>query len=193
MLDVARRRAGDRGITNVEFRVMDAEHLDPGTASVDGVLCRFGYMLMADPAAALAETHRVLRPGGRLALAVWAAPERNPFFTVIAAALAAHVTRPPDGVPNPFSMASPDRTRSLLQAAGFDAVTVDEIPLAFPLPRRRRLPRFHGRHRRSTRRRAPAAVRPRPRGARSAARTRPCGLRDRRRLHDPRSNSTGRT
>jgi ubiquinone/menaquinone biosynthesis C-methylase UbiE len=131
MLAVARRRAGERGITNVEFRVMDAEHLDLGTASVDGVLCRFGYMLMADPAAALAETHRVLRPGGRLALAVWAAPERNPFFTVIAAALAAHVTRPPDGVPNPFSMASPDRTRSLLQAAGFDAVTVDEIPLAF--------------------------------------------------------------
>jgi SAM-dependent methyltransferase len=133
MLDVARRRAEELGIRNVDFRAMDAEHLDLDTASVDGVLCRFGYMLMADPVAALAETHRVLRPGGRLALAVWAAPERNPFFSVIAAALAerGHLTRPPDGTPNPFSMADPDRTTSLLRAAGFDPVTVDEVALAF--------------------------------------------------------------
>jgi hypothetical protein len=64
---------------------------------------------------------------------VWAAPERNPFFTVIAAVLAeaGHVTRPPDGVPNPFSMAGQDRTASLLEATGFDAVTVEEIPVAF--------------------------------------------------------------
>jgi SAM-dependent methyltransferase len=133
MLDVARARAGELGITNVEFRVMDAERLDLDTASVDGVLCRLGYMLVADPAAALAETRRVLRPGGRVALAVWAAAERNPFFAVIAATLVerGHVRRPPDGVPNPFSMANADRTRSLLEAARFDEITVVEIPLAF--------------------------------------------------------------
>jgi ubiquinone/menaquinone biosynthesis C-methylase UbiE len=133
MLDVARDRAGELGITNVEFRVTDAERIDLDTASVDGVLCRLGYMLVADPAAALAETRRVLRPGGRVVLAVWAAAERNPFFAVIARTLVerGHVTRPPDGVPNPFSMANPDRTRSLLQAAGFAEVTVEEIPLAF--------------------------------------------------------------
>jgi len=132
MLDVARCRAGELGIANAEFRVMDAEHLELDTASVDGVLCRFGFMLMADPAAALSEARRVLRPGGRLALAVWAASERNPFFTAIALALVegGHVARPA-GVPNPFSMASPERTRSLLEAAGFDAITVDEIPLGF--------------------------------------------------------------
>jgi ubiquinone/menaquinone biosynthesis C-methylase UbiE len=133
MLDGARRRAGELGIGNAEFRVMDAEHLDLDTASVDGVLCRFGFMLMADPVAALSEARRVLRPGGRLALAVWAAPDRNPFFTALAVSLVqhGHVARPPAGVPNPFSMASPDRTRSLLEAAGFAAVTVDEIPLTF--------------------------------------------------------------
>jgi SAM-dependent methyltransferase len=133
MLDVARRRAGELGVANVEFRVMDAEHLDLDDAGVDAVLCRFGYMLMADPAVALAETHRVLRPGGRAALAVWAAPELNPFFTAIAGALVegGHVARPPAGVPNPFSMAGPDRTRSLLEAAGFDEATVEEIPLGF--------------------------------------------------------------
>jgi ubiquinone/menaquinone biosynthesis C-methylase UbiE len=134
MLDIARRRAGELGIRNVEFRVMDAEHLDLGPASVDGVLCRFGYMLMADPAAALTETRRVLRPDGRVALAVWAAPERNPFFAVIASILAAagHVSPPRDGLPSPFGMAGRDRTRSLLAGAGFTAITVDEIPVRFP-------------------------------------------------------------
>ncbi len=46
------------------------------------MLCRWGYMLMADPAAALAETRRVLRPGGRLALAVWDSIERNPWASL---------------------------------------------------------------------------------------------------------------
>ena len=71
MLDAARRRGAERGVGNVEYRVIDAERIELDDDSVDHVLCRFGYMLMADPAAALAETRRVLRPGGRLALAVW--------------------------------------------------------------------------------------------------------------------------
>jgi SAM-dependent methyltransferase len=60
---VARARAfgEELGLDNVEYRVFDAERMDLGDSSVDGVLCRFGYMLMADPAAALAETRRVLR------------------------------------------------------------------------------------------------------------------------------------
>ena len=66
MLEAARRRGEEIGATNVDFEVMDAEDTGLEDDSVDGVLCRFGYMLMADPAAALAETRRVLRPGGRL-------------------------------------------------------------------------------------------------------------------------------
>ena len=49
------------GVHNAEFRVLDAERMDLETDSVDGVLCRWGYMLMSDPAAAFAETRRVLR------------------------------------------------------------------------------------------------------------------------------------
>src|SRR5262245_46200518 len=130
MLEVGRRRSAELGIGNVEFRVMDAEHLQLDTDSVDGVLCRFGYMLMADPAAALSETRRVLRPGGRLALAAWCAPERNPFFTVIVSTLVkgGHVPPPREAVPNPFSMARPDHTTALLVAAGVSAVNVDEAP-----------------------------------------------------------------
>lgn len=133
MLDVGRRRAAEIGLANVEFRVMDAEDLELDNDAVDGVLCRFGYMLMADPAAALYETRRVLRPGGRLTLAVWGAPERNPFFTIIASTLVTggHLPPPLEGAPNPFSMSSEDHTKALLEAAGFDSVKVDDVPVAF--------------------------------------------------------------
>ena len=74
MVEVARRAAEARRLGGIEFRVLDAERMDLDDGSVDGVLCRFGYMLMADPAAALAETRRVLRDGGRLSFAVWVGP-----------------------------------------------------------------------------------------------------------------------
>ena len=64
MLDGARARAAELGLSNVEFRVLGAEWIDLPLASVDAVLCRWGYMLLADPAAALGETRRVLRPAG---------------------------------------------------------------------------------------------------------------------------------
>jgi ubiquinone/menaquinone biosynthesis C-methylase UbiE len=67
MVAAARKRAEEVGVQNAEFQTLDAERMDLGTDSVDGVLCRWGYMLMIDPATAFAETRRVLRPGGRLA------------------------------------------------------------------------------------------------------------------------------
>ena len=59
MVEVARRRAAELGLVNVEHRVMDAEEISFEDGSVDGVLCRFGFMLMPDPAVALAETRRL--------------------------------------------------------------------------------------------------------------------------------------
>ncbi len=79
MLDGARRRAAELGISNVEFKVLNAEWIDLPLASLDIVLCRWGYMLMADPLAALGESRRVLRPGGRLALAIWDTIQANPW------------------------------------------------------------------------------------------------------------------
>jgi ubiquinone/menaquinone biosynthesis C-methylase UbiE len=77
MVDVARTRADELGVTNATFRVLDAEKMDLEDDSVDRVISRWGYMLMADPAAALKETNRVLKPDGRLAFAVWATPDKN--------------------------------------------------------------------------------------------------------------------
>jgi ubiquinone/menaquinone biosynthesis C-methylase UbiE len=108
MVEAARRRGAELGLQNVEYRVMDAERLELDPNSVDGVLCRYGYMLMPDPAAAFAETRRVLRPGGRLVLAVWGAPERNPFFSIMAMNLVQRGHIPP---PEPSAKCAPRRCR----------------------------------------------------------------------------------
>ncbi len=133
MVDVARRRAAELGVRNVEHRVIDAERIDLDTDSVDGVLCQSGYMLMADPAAALAETRRVLRPEGRLALSVWGAPERNPWASIGGRILVerGHLPPPEPEGPGIFGMASEQRTRGLLNAAGFTAVRTEAVPMRF--------------------------------------------------------------
>jgi len=133
MVEVAERRGAERELRNVDYRVIDAERIELEGDSVDGVLCRFGYMLMAEPAAALSETRRVLRPGGRLALAVWGAPERNPWLSITARTLVERGHMPPQepGAPNPFSMASEEGTRALLEHAGFTSVRTDEVPVRF--------------------------------------------------------------
>jgi SAM-dependent methyltransferase len=137
MLDAARRRGSELGLTNVEYRLIDAERIDLVDDSVDGVLCRFGYMLLADPEAGFAETRRVLRPGGRVALAVWGAPEQNPFFTIVGMTLVqrGHVPPPePPPAPGIFSLASADRLGGLLRAAGFANVRTKEVHGQFVVP-----------------------------------------------------------
>jgi ubiquinone/menaquinone biosynthesis C-methylase UbiE len=136
MLEAARRRGAERGVQNVEYHIIDAERIELDDDSIDGVLCRFGYMLM-DPAAALAETRRVLRPGGRLALAVWGAPERNHFVTILALNLTqrGHIPPPePPPAPGPFSMASAERTTELLRGAGFADVRTEEVLVRLAVP-----------------------------------------------------------
>jgi ubiquinone/menaquinone biosynthesis C-methylase UbiE len=121
MVDVARRQGEARQVTNVDFRVLDAERMDLDDDSVDGVVCRYGYMLMADPAAAMAETRRVLRSGGPLAFAVWGTPDRNPWAAVPAMTLMqrGHMPPPEPGAPGIFALGEPERIRDLVGEAGF--------------------------------------------------------------------------
>ena len=103
--------------------------MDLDDDSVDGVLCRWGYMLMSDRATALAETRRVLRDGGRLSLSVWGAAERNPWASLPAKALTEHTGAPPANPKDPgiYAMADPERVRSLVQDAGFAEPRLDEV------------------------------------------------------------------
>jgi SAM-dependent methyltransferase len=131
MLGGARERAVALGLSNVEFRVLNAEWIDLPVASVDAVLCRWGYMLMADPQAALLETRRVLRPGGRIALAVWDSIEQNPWALLPSRELIERgaSTPPAPGMPGPFALGSLQRTTELLEQAGFADVRVQALDL----------------------------------------------------------------
>jgi ubiquinone/menaquinone biosynthesis C-methylase UbiE len=131
MVAAARQRAQELGISNVECRVLDAERMELETDSVDGVLCRWGYMLMVDPAAAFAETRRVLRPGGRLVFSVFTAPERNPWAALVGRVLVTqgHLAPPDPKAPGIFALAEPTRIRELVTAVGFAAPEVEEMGL----------------------------------------------------------------
>jgi ubiquinone/menaquinone biosynthesis C-methylase UbiE len=133
MLDVARRNGEARGLTQVEYRVLDAEKMDLDSDSVDGVVCRWGYMLMADPAAAFAETRRVLRNGGPLAFAVWTTPDRNPWAAVPAMTLVERGLVPPPepGAPGMFAMGDSARITELVNQAGFTDPEAEEIEFEF--------------------------------------------------------------
>ncbi len=136
MLDVARERAKSFGLTNVEFKQLQLEWIDLPTASVDAVLCRWGYMLVLDPATALGESRRVLRPGGRIALAVWDQPAENPWATITNQALIEEgALEPPEpGGPGMFALARPGLLDELLADAGFVDILVESVELGRTYP-----------------------------------------------------------
>jgi SAM-dependent methyltransferase len=130
MVESAARHAAELGLENVECRVLDAEQLDLPDDSVDGVVCRWGLMLIADPGAALRETRRVLRPDGRAAFAVFAGPEENPWAALPSRVLQEHGHMPPPepGTPGILALADRDRLSRLFTEAGFTDPAIQEVP-----------------------------------------------------------------
>lgn len=133
MLEVARRRAAELGVANTDFRVVDAAAIELPARSVDGVLCRFGVMLVPDCGRALAEIGRVLRQRGRAALAVWAQSERNEWITAAGrAAVALGLLEPPaPDAPGPFRLSDPVRLRELVEHAGLRVEVLEEAEIVW--------------------------------------------------------------
>ena len=137
MVELARARAAELALGNVEFRVINAESIDLPVASVDAVLCRWGYMLMVDPLAALVETRRVLKAGGRVSLAVWGSPAANPWLAVSSRVIQEHgLAEPPasETAPGAFALSDPERLRAMLEEAGFVDIEIDAVDLVRGAP-----------------------------------------------------------
>jgi SAM-dependent methyltransferase len=146
MTAIAAERAAARGLTNVSTRELDLERIDEPDASYDAVLCREGLMFAVEPARAVGEIRRVLRPTGRFALAVWGPRERNPWLGIVLDAVSEQLGAPvpPPGIPGPFALGDPAELRELvgaeveevsvpLRADSFDAWWSRTTALAGPL------------------------------------------------------------
>jgi SAM-dependent methyltransferase len=133
MVEAARNKGAELGFEHVEYRVLDAEALELPDESVDGVLCRWGYMLLAEPGRALAETRRVLRDGGCVSCAVFAGPEKNPWAALPMSVLveSGHVPPPEPEQPGILALADATRLRQLFTDAGLAEPEIDEVPFAF--------------------------------------------------------------
>lgn len=129
MLQVATENAWHRGLTNFETRVCDAGALPFADATFDAVLCRFGFMFFPDVAAAAQQLTRVAKPGSRVCVAVWGAPEKNAWATTIMATIARHVDmpKPPAGAPGLFRCAPEGLMKAVFEDAGLRDVRQEEV------------------------------------------------------------------
>ena len=130
MLAMARARADREGVSNLELRVANAESLDGvPTAYFDATLARWGLMYMGSPVAALAAARRAMVPHGVLVAAVWAEPERVPYFTLPRRVLARYRALPPEDpeAPGTFRLADPARLQRDFARAGFAIDHAEEL------------------------------------------------------------------
>lgn len=136
MLAAARGRAAAAGATNIDFLEADVEAAPFGSSTFDVAFSRLGVMFFTDPVRAFGHVRQSLVDGGRLGFVCFGPPPDNPFILVPVMAAAAHLPMlPPPGPadPGPFSLANPERTGSILAAAGFGDVSIERGPASMTI------------------------------------------------------------
>ena len=133
MLAIGRERAASLGLKNLEFVEADAESLALPPASFDAIVCRWGFMFMPDLDATVAALRKLLKPGGRLATAVWASSEKVPMIALAAEAIRklTGAPPPPPGTLEPMRLADTSQLRRPLEASGFRAITEERLNVRF--------------------------------------------------------------
>jgi ubiquinone/menaquinone biosynthesis C-methylase UbiE len=130
----AARRAADRlELRNVQFEVAFADKMPFAADTFDAVISRFGVMFFPAPLDGVREMLRVLKPGRKLALAVWHLAENNPFHYALSRVIDRYVESPPvapDAL-DAFRFATPGKLRTILMAGG--AMSVSERLLKFSI------------------------------------------------------------
>jgi len=129
MLDVARDKAEQQGLKNIIFQCADAENSDFPDASFDAVTMRWGLMFMPNPDVCLAQAYRMLKLHGRMSLACWSAPDKNPFVGLLIQVLARYMDVPKaePRAPGIFAFADPNYLRETIEAAGFAKIEMEEM------------------------------------------------------------------
>ncbi len=129
MLKVARENAIRRGIKNFEITTADVSELPFPDNSFDAVSCRFGFMFFPDMLIAVNEMVRVLKPGGRIAAAVWNVPEKNFWATAILSVINKNMQLmpPPPGAPGLFRCAKSGFIADLFRQAGLKKISETEV------------------------------------------------------------------
>jgi SAM-dependent methyltransferase len=133
MVAAARRSAARSPFRNTKFEVAFADDLPFPADSFDAVVSRFGVMFVPSPVEAVREMLRVLKPGRKVALAVWHLPESNPFFYTFSQVIERYVDSPPlaPDAPDAFRFAASGRLRRVFDDAG--AIASSERLLHFAI------------------------------------------------------------
>jgi SAM-dependent methyltransferase len=129
-LAFAETRARAAGLSNVSFVEADIEALELAPASLDVVLSRAAIMYASNPLQTLRRLHTALRPGGRLAVAVWATPDKVAFATPVTVMIETLGIDPPAAGPGPFALGADGTLENLVHDAGFtDVVAATAIAI----------------------------------------------------------------